>query len=564
MSRIKNWILSASGWRTTFGSNRWDNSENISDELKYLSRLCAYEIATADLYTDVILVAHDARPTGKAIADQVIRTLITLGRKVVYTGITAAPEAFNYSYNFDAFIYISASHNPVGDNGFKFGADGGVFSASIINPIIEYFKEDADNKKLEKGLNYLVDEVNEKEVKKVYRNQEKHKHKSYISYFESILDNNRIIKEDVQLIADYGLSIAADFNGSARSTSIDKELLDILHINSHFENNRAGLDIVHEIVPEGENLNLCAKILKRENEKDSTFLFSYMPDNDGDRGNFVYLDDNKNPIIIESQQLFSLMILASLYNDRLIHPRKRIAICVNGPTSNRIDEIAKVYKAQVFRAEVGEANVVTLANEKRKEGFLANIMGEGSNGGNISYPSKVRDPLYTLIALARLISNPRIINDYRKRINLKELPAPISFSDILKSLPTYTTTGAYDDLAKMQLKNELVDFKGFLSRYLDEFKNQWPSIKKDFNLLSYKHIQYKGVDTLVDQDLSDIKCGSKIELYDNEDDLVAWIWMRASGTEPVFRVCCDVKGDNLDLEQKLLGLHRNIIEKSDC
>ncbi len=60
----------------------------------------------------------------------------------------------------------------------------------------------------------------------------------------------------------------------------------------------------------------------------------------------------------------------------------------------------------MFRAETGEANVVNLAEMLRSEGWVVSILGEGSNGGNITHPSKVRDPLSTLGAMIRLLRLP--------------------------------------------------------------------------------------------------------------------------------------------------------------
>ena len=58
----------------------------------------------------------------------------------------------------------------------------------------------------------------------------------------------------------------------------------------------------------------------------------------------------------------------------------------------RIEEIAEAFYASVYRAEVGEANVVNLARSLRDKGFTVPILGEGSNGGNITHPAAVRIP----------------------------------------------------------------------------------------------------------------------------------------------------------------------------
>jgi len=41
------------------------------------------------------------------------------------------------------------------------------------------------------------------------------------------------------------------------------------------------------------------------------------------------------------------------------------------------------------------------------------------------------------------------------------------------------------------------------------------------------------------------------------------MWMRGSGTEPVFRVMCDVKGNNPEMEKELLEWETQLIQKCD-
>ena len=41
------------------------------------------------------------------------------------------------------------------------------------------------------------------------------------------------------------------------------------------------------------------------------------------------------------------------------------------------------------------------------------------------------------------------------------------------------------------------------------------------------------------------------------------MWMRGSGTEPVFRVMCDVKGDDRDFEIYLCSWLAEMLEEAD-
>ena len=40
--------------------------------------------------------------------------------------------------------------------------------------------------------------------------------------------------------------------------------------------------------------------------------------------------------------------------------------------------------------------------------------------------------------------------------------------------------------------------------------------------------------------------------------------MRGSGTEPVFRILCDVRGSNKQMEEALLAWETELLEKADA
>ena len=72
----------------------------------------------------------------------------------------------------------------------------------------------------------------------------------------------------------------------------------------------------------------------------------------------------------------------------------------------RVERIAARFGVDVHRAEVGEANVVARARELRRDGYLVRFLGEGSNGGNITHPAAVRDPIQTILAVLKLLYGP--------------------------------------------------------------------------------------------------------------------------------------------------------------
>ena len=125
-------ILSVSGWRAVFSADGDEEShtEAVRPALLMIAAMAAEAfIRYLGKKSPRVVVGSDARPTGKALTSVIVRTMIALGAEVSFTGVTAAPEIMAYSNDgFDGFFYVSASHNPVGHNGFKCGVSDGVLT----------------------------------------------------------------------------------------------------------------------------------------------------------------------------------------------------------------------------------------------------------------------------------------------------------------------------------------------------------------------------------------------------------------------------------------------------
>lgn len=533
--QLDNMILSPSGWRKVFAESglEEDKTRAIADEDKVISTAMALSlIKTKNL--NRIVIGTDARPTGPEIARYMINTFLYFKIDVIYIGIASAPEimAFSSLENFDCFVYISASHNPIGHNGVKFGKNGGVFPAEEIYPIIDNFKKIV----LEDDTVRLKEIIDSKDTLPISM-----KGKALIDYRNFVLsavteDSNeykfiKSIKEGKKI------GIVGELNGSARGISIDKSFLKELGINTLFLNDTPG-EVVHGIVPEGENLELCRKTLEEKHKIDPSFILGYVPDNDGDRGNLVYINKNGKSVILKAQEVFALVVYSTLM---MYKGKKELAVAVNGPTSYRIEEISNKFKAKTFRAEVGEANVVQLGEQLRRQGYAVPILGEGSNGGNITYPSKVRDPMNTLLCLCRVISDG------------------YELSDLLEALPIYTTTDAFSSAAKLHLKTK--NFNSLKEIYEDNFIKEWENKKNilaKYKIEKYKEVQTNGIIERYEKGNGQ-KGGLKMIFTDVEDNFIAYIWMRPSGTEPLFRISADVKGDNIELHDLLLEWQKAMI-----
>lgn len=591
-----NMILSASGWRKVFAvsGEETDTTTEIGIENTCISVLSAlvfsdYVKKRTGKRTPTIVLGIDTRPTGPEIANAMIRLLLKEKVVVRYVGVTAAPEIMAYSKLFDGFIYISASHNPIGHNGIKFGLnDGGVLNGKENALLVEEFKAKCSDEFALQNVSRLISVRSQSDLEWVYSESISTKKealeiyktfsKNVISSLTNVSLQDKFFDNLKAQIKANPIGIVCDFNGSARTMSIDKEFFAENNLNFYPFNDIPG-KIVHEIIPEPENLVYCAKKmeeLQKAGTKDA--ILGYMPDCDGDRGNIVYWDSKTDSAqILKAQEVFSLSVLAELAfsywlnkNDSSYKP----AVAVNCPTSMRIDEIAKAFNAKVFRGEVGEANVVNTARLARKQGYTVRILGEGSNGGTITYPSSVRDPINTIFAFVKLLT----IKDTAEGKGLFHIWCQLSgledkykddftLSDVLETLPVYTTTGVSESRAILKISTmDHAKLKGnFQKVFENSFKNGADGLLKKYGISSYKCILTNATTEKVDaKDFSESgKGGLKIQLFENSDKPSAFIWMRGSGTEPVFRIMCDVKGNNPDKEKDLLAWETKMLLEAD-
>ena len=582
-------ILSASGWRKVFAAS--GDEQDKSPEITETDRSIA--VIAADVFFDyiskvsgqeapVIALGIDARPTGPALADAMIHALVKKGAILQYSAVTSAPEIMAYAKKLDGFIYISASHNPVGHNGIKFGTnDGGVLCAQENKKLVDDFlKRLADDNGVAEAVKKAWS-CTTSELKAVYEIKDSSKHNALAAYKnfanETITGTeNKEYQTDFfgmldTFIAQKPLGVVCDFNGSSRYQSIDREFFKERKINFYSIND---FEIAHEIIPEAENLvHVAAEMERLHKEGHSDVVLGYMPDCDGDRGNIVYWDEKqKKAVILKAQEVFSLSVLAELTYSIWQHGDEKDfkpAVVVNCPTSMRINEIASALGAEVFRAEVGEANVVNLAREKREQGYTVRILGEGSNGGTITYPAAVRDPLNTIFALLKLLMmrESGLYEMWCKKSGQKYNP-DFTLSDVIASLPVYTTTGVSEPRAVLKVKT--TDHTKLKAAFQKAFEADWKKksadLKKKYGIESWEAVITKGtVETCDVKDFSKSeKGGLKVIFKDKDSKPIAFIWMRGSGTEPVFRIMCDVKGNNAEMEKELLKWETDLIKKADA
>lgn len=586
-------ILSHSGWRKIFSAsgNEEDRRKDVSSGDSGLTCIAvlAFIQFLKKQYPSLkkILVGRDARPTGSILEKVVLKTLLTSELEILPLGISAAPEIMSCAKEEKAaFIYISASHNPIAHNGFKFGTDsGGVIGAEDSSTLISIFKNLCSNPLIGKeAVKVLLKCEKSAGLKSLYEKTKSLKDsalKYYFSFSKEVITASK--KEDFQneffgSCRDASIQaekkgkpfcILCDFNGSARASSIDRSFFQMAGIKLIGINEDAG-DIKHGIIPEGANLRFCADEIERLRKSGKTpseknVFLGYMPDCDGDRGNIVFFNEETGKAEeLCAQEVFALAVVSELAYMRYLGLNdKPFAVAANGATSLRIEEIAKYFGAEVFRAEVGEANVVNLAEKLRNKGFQTRILGEGSNGGNITFPASVRDPLNTVFAVLKLLllrgnKNKKGLFQIWLEVSGQEekFTEDFSLNEIIKTLPEYQTTPVSEQRALLKiLTDNHADLKREYQKiFLREWEKRKQSLEEKYGIISYKVFSTKGVIQNENSDDFGIfgSGGLKIQFYNTDDLPVAFIWMRGSGTEPVFRIMADIKGISVEAETELV------------
>lgn len=594
---VESMILSASGWRAVFAADGEELSGTgaVRSEHIVLVGLAARVLAETlrDRHIHDVIVGQDTRPTGSMLTLAAIRVFLRESIDPEFLFAVASPEIMSYTRKRGepaGFFYVSASHNPIGHNGLKMGLENGsVIGGTDSARMIARFRDlAADAEALLRSAHSIAHAPDGEE--EVLARAPQFKRCSLSGYRELSEEVIRGPGPDApnrysRFLSELGRrapGIVADQNGSARAVSIDARLLTDAGCRFVAIHDTPGA-IAHQILPEGKGLEECMKLLDTEHRGDPRFVLGYVPDNDGDRGNLVAVDGD-TVRQLEAQEVFALSCIGEFswlaHTGALSEAEatgQAAAIVVNGPTSMRIDRIAALFGVEVHRAEVGEANVVERARELRGDGYLVRILGEGSNGGNITHPQAVRDPIQTVFALLKVLFSPGdgdTSAPLRSWLDLSgndvntdgdiapgaELPA------LLRSLPRFTTTSTSDPRAVMKVSDP--DHNALKSEVESMWERRWPdlgSVRDALGVTGYRYENYEGTVCRPGRGnrTGAGRGGLKILLDDAGGVSRAFLWMRGSGTEPVFRVMVDVEGDQPELERELLSLLREIVSEAD-
>lgn len=607
LATFRHFIVSASGWRSIFSASESDPerttaaTDNIVAVAAYaFSEFLAERSESGSERALSVLVARDTRPTGPRITEIAARVLIAWGFEVRYAGVVATPELLAYvrdTDEVDAFFLSTASHNPIEYNGIKLGlGDGAVLAPEQATLLGTRFKELVEDAASVEQARELANRVSAERLDAVLRTAEERKRAVYEAYRGAVTRSYTGIPEGEaqaaiwdrlgKRIRESAPGVLVDYNGGARTLSVDRDVMKELGIRLVEMNADPGA-VAHEIVPEGEGLEPCVSRLAELHAKDAGYTLGYVTDNDGDRGNIVIYDERSGEIrSIHAQELFALVCMIELawmvHTGRITYDERgrclqKVAVVANGPTSLRVDRIAAAFDATVFRAEVGEANVVALARVLRRRGYLVRMLGEGSNGGSIIEPAEVRDPLATLGALLKLLFTPTLETSPERDLfaiwcarsgNREAYRSDYGIGTVLATLPPFRTTSTAESRARVEIGSaDRGELKREYSRLLPEaFESLKSRVGQRLPIYRWDIVQNIGTDEVRGADKQSradgAQGGFKLLLKNEIGRPIGFAWMRASGTEPIFRVLADTEGADQETERILLQWHSDLVQRA--
>lgn len=102
-------------------------NQELTPELAYKIGRCGGYVLTGQAEKPTIVIGLDTRISGPMLEAALVAGLLSIGASVIRIGVVSTPAVayLTRELKADAAVMISASHNPVADNGIKFfGGDG--------------------------------------------------------------------------------------------------------------------------------------------------------------------------------------------------------------------------------------------------------------------------------------------------------------------------------------------------------------------------------------------------------------------------------------------------------
>lgn len=295
----------------------------------------------ASIEGDLVVIGRDSRPSGLFIESLLTGAILSTGKSVLSLGIVPTPtvKAVVQAKKAAAGVIVTASHNPLEWNAFKFvGKHGFFFSQIEIDRVLELLKSNHYPN---------VDPLASPKLERSYEDSKLHVD-SVLSQIDVLAIRNKKFKVLIDAVNGAGSTLVPEF----------LELLgcDVFKINCTPDG----------IFPRPAEPTEEALV---ETSKDTQRLgvdIGFALDPDADR--LVVLTPEKGAISEEYTVPLCLMSVLPNYVGKA-------RVVLNESSSFLSDKVVNAYGGTVLRSKVGEANVVSMMIESK-----AMFGGEGNGG----------------------------------------------------------------------------------------------------------------------------------------------------------------------------------------
>lgn len=336
----------------------------LTPELAFkLGRFGGYILAGENNDRPTFLVGRDTRISGEMLESALVAGLLSIGAEVMRLGVISTPGVAYLAKEIEADVgvMISASHNPVGDNGIKFfGSDGFKLSDAQEAEIEALLDSETDNLPRPTGINLG-------NISDYFEGDQK-----YVSYLKSTVES------DLE-----GLKIGLD--GAHGSTH---KLAPYLFGDLEADTVTVGTN------PDGTNINDGVgsthpeQLIELVQEEKCDFGLAF--DGDGDR--LIAVDENGN--IVDGDKIMFIIAQHLKENDEL-----KDDMVVSTVMSNLgFYKALKAHGLKSDKTKVGDRYVV---EEMRKHGY--SLGGEQSGHIIMMNYNTTGDGLLSGVHLAAII-----------------------------------------------------------------------------------------------------------------------------------------------------------------
>jgi phosphomannomutase len=344
-----------------------------------------------------LVLARDPRPTGPALAAAQARGLATachdLGVQLdlIDLGVVPPPVWQHAVRLFEAHggVMITASHNPIDENGWKYATGVATFGVDPAPP--GALLSAAEMGHLIRAANAFAPQP----------------WRSTLGPTTDHAARERAIGNYVQFISETyvahapGARVVVDPNGGA-ACAVAERAFRALGVEPIVLNGVEG-KVAHEVDvdharPDGTHVldDVAACV------RDQQALFGLAYDFDADRGHLTYVDAAGVTHIPSPQTAAAINTAIALALHRRSGDRRRAGVVASDATSCRVKQVAAAFGADFFEVETGEINVVTRMQDLERHNICAAVGVEGPNGGTVFAGTTCRDG--TLVGAGALLA----------------------------------------------------------------------------------------------------------------------------------------------------------------